>query len=338
MRAIVPSLFILSLFAPVATCQTSSASPQQARPDEQSAELVEASRLAQSVVSLYGAGKYDEALPIAKRVVQIREKVLSKDDDKVVSAVINLAEVHISSGQNTEAQGLFERALHSYERTSGVDSVRLSGVLDRLAVLYYWSGRPTDTERVFKRSLAIREKALGEDHLDVARSVRNLAEFYQFQGAYNNAEPLYQRLVELRKKQGSAESTAEALERYACLLRKTKRSQEAEDMESRALEITNNRGITEELLSAGVVNGRALNLYQPAYPPEASAERASGKVTVRVLINESGTVIRACAIEGPKVLMKASESAAYQSKFSATRVGGKPVKVNGIIIYNFVRQ
>lgn len=336
MRGIVPVLFVLLLFAQVATCQTSSASPPQSRPNEQPPELAEASRLAQSVVSLYDAGKYDEALPIARRVVQIRERVLPKDDDKIVAAVINLAEVQFLRGQYSEAQGLFERALHSHERTAGVNSAKLGDVLDRLALVYYRLGRAADTERVYRRSLAIREQAFGAEHPDVSRSIRNLAEFYQFQGDYKKGEPLYQRLIEIRKKQGSSESTADALERYACLLRKTKRSQEAEDMEARALEITNNRGITEELISAGVVNGRALSLNQPAYPYEALAERVSGKVTVRVLINESGTVIRACAIEGPRLLMKASESAAYQSKFSPTIVGGKPVKVNGIIIYNFV--
>jgi hypothetical protein len=55
-----------------------------------------------------------------------------------------------------------------------------------------------------------------------------------------------------------------------------------------------------------------------------------------VLIDESGTVIRACAVEGPRLLMKASESAAYQSKFTPTTLEGKQVKVNGLIIYNFV--
>jgi tetratricopeptide (TPR) repeat protein len=205
-------------------------------------------------------------------------------------------------------------------------------------VLYYRLGRTADTESFYRRSLSIREKAPKEEQADVGRSIRNLAEFYQFQGDYKKAEPLYQRLVELRKEQGSADPIAEALERYACLLYKTKRSEEAKEMENRALEVSNYRGITSELISGGVVNGRAVILFQPPYPAEARSGRVSGKVTVRVLINESGAVIRACAIDGPQVLMRASESAAYRSKFSATVVGGKPVKVNGVIIYNFVGQ
>jgi tetratricopeptide (TPR) repeat protein len=338
MRAIVRALLILLLFAEVATCQTSSASPQQSRPNEPSPELAEASRLAQSVVSLYNAGKYDEALPIAKRAVQIREGLLPKDDDKLVSAVINLGEVQLARHRYTEAQGLFERALHSYERTSGADSPKLGDVLDSLAFIYYQLGRPADTEQAYGRSLAIRERAFPAEHPDVGRSIRNLAEFYQFQGDYKKGEPLYQRLIKIKAKESSSESTADALERYACLLRKTKRLHEAEEMETRALEITNDGGITGELISAGVVNGRALSLFQPPYPYEALAQRASGKVTVRVLINESGTVIRACAIDGPRLLMKASESAAYQSKFSPTMVGGKPVKVSATVVYNFVAR
>jgi len=61
-------------------------------------------------------------------------------------------------------------------------------------------------------------------------------------------------------------------------------------------------------------------------------------VTVRVLIDESGSVIRACAVEGQICLLKASESAAYRSKFSPTLLEGKPVKVNGVIMYKFIFQ
>ena len=293
--------------------------------------------MARSAVSLSNSGKYDEALRDAKRVVEICERILGKDDDWVITSVINLAEVQVQRGQYREAQGLFERALRSYERTFGGDNIKLADVLDRLAVVYYRLGRASDTERVFIRALSIREKVLAAEHPDIAYSIRNLAEFYQFQGNYKKGEPLYQRLLELRRGQGAAQPIADALERYACLLRKTKRLPEAEDMESRALELTWPQGLREEIASAGVVNGTAIKLYQPPYPEEARAQAAAGEVKVRILINESGTVIRACAIEGPQVFMKASESAAYQSKFSPTTAGGKPLRVTGFIIYRFGR-
>lgn len=103
MRTLARALFIILLFAQAASSQTSSPSPQPSRTAEHEAELAEASRLARSAVSLSDAGKLDEAFPIAKRVVQIRERILGKDDDWVASAVINLAELQIRRGQSESA-------------------------------------------------------------------------------------------------------------------------------------------------------------------------------------------------------------------------------------------
>lgn len=299
------------------------------------AELAEASLLSASAVSLFREGKYDEALTAAKRALELREKALEKDDEQVVLAVINLAEIRFARGDTLEAQSLFERALKAYERALGPENVKLSRVLDRLALTYYGSGSPAETEKAYKRSLAIREKAFGPEHADVAESVYHLAEFYQFQGEYKKAEPLYQHLIAIREKQQSQpEALAEAMERYACLLHKTKRKDEAEQLERQGRAIVHPPGW--RFIEGGVINGKALDLAAPSYPQEARSARASGKVVVRVLIDESGKVIRACAIEGPNLLMKVSESAAYHSRFSPTQLAGTPVKVNGVIVYNFV--
>jgi len=309
---------------------------QQPQDNARQEQLDEATRLGQSVVSLYNAGKYDEAQPIAERVVKIREQVLDKDDDRLLTAIFNLAAIQLARGRASDAKSLFEKVLHSYERTGGIDNVKLANVLDQLAIAWYRLGQPVETEHAYERSLAIRQKAFGSNHAEVARSLRGLAEFYQFEGDYKKAEPLYQQLVELRKRLGNASLISDALERYACLLHKTNRSQEAEKLENEAL--GDNSRPPSQLLSGGVVNGKALHLAQPPYPAEARNQHASGRVTVRILIDETGKVIRACAVEGQRALLKVSESAAYNSKFTPTRIEDKPVKVNGTIIYNFVAQ
>lgn len=309
---------------------------QQPQDNARQQQLDEATRLSQSVVSLYNAGKYDEAQLIAERVVRIREQLLDKDDDRLVTAIFNLAALQLARGRTLEAKSLFEKVLHSYERTGGIENLKLANVLDQLAIAWYRLGQPVETEHAYERSLAIRQKAYGNNHAEVARSLESLAEFYQFQGDYKQAEPLYQQLVELRKRLGNASLISDALARYACLLHKTKRSQEAEKLETEAL--GDNSRPPSQPLTGGVVNGKALHLAQPPYPVEARNQHASGKVTVRILIDENGKVIRACAVEGQRALLKVSESAAYNSTFSPTRVEDKPVKVTGTIIYNFIRQ
>lgn len=86
----------------------------------------------------------------------------------------------------------------------------------------------------------------------------------------------------------------------------------------------------------GVVNGKAKSLPKPEYPRAAREQRASGSVTVMVLINESGSVISAGAVSGNPLLQLASRDSACGAKFSPTLVAGQPVKVSGIITYNFV--
>ncbi|CAN5365221.1 hypothetical protein BH10ACI1_BH10ACI1_11850 [soil metagenome] len=89
-------------------------------------------------------------------------------------------------------------------------------------------------------------------------------------------------------------------------------------------------------ISGGVVNGKARNLVTPQYPSAARAVRASGQVSVQVTIDESGNVISASATSGHTLLRSAAESAARASKFNPTLLSGQPVKVTGVIIYNFV--
>ena len=89
-------------------------------------------------------------------------------------------------------------------------------------------------------------------------------------------------------------------------------------------------------INGGVVNGKALKLPRPEYPPAAHAARASGAVSVKVLIIEDGTIFSAEAVSGHPLLRAAARNAACEAKFSTTRLEGNSVKVSGIITYNFV--
>ncbi len=91
-------------------------------------------------------------------------------------------------------------------------------------------------------------------------------------------------------------------------------------------------------VSKGVVNGMATHLPKPVYSAIAKAGRASGTVTVQVLIDEQGKVISARVVNGHPLLRNESMQAAYQARFSPTYLSNQPVKVSGIITYNFVLQ
>jgi protein TonB len=92
------------------------------------------------------------------------------------------------------------------------------------------------------------------------------------------------------------------------------------------------------VVSGGVLNGKAISKPQPTYPPIAKAARASGTVTVQILVDESGRVVSASAVSGHPLLQQAAVAAARQARFSPTLLSGQPVKVSGVITYNFVLQ
>jgi len=57
---------------------------------------------------------------------------------------------------------------------------------------------------------------------------------------------------------------------------------------------------------------------------------------VQVTIDENGNVISASAVSGHPLLRQAAEQAARQAVFKPTLLSDQPVKVTGVIVYNFV--
>jgi len=325
-----------------ATTYCSSQSILQSQTKTQNSDLEEATQLTTALIRLYGEGKYKEALPLAKRAIELRAKELPSDDPLMRSALINLAETYIALRKYGDADTPLQTVIRSYQKTNPGDP-RLLTVLKRMALVQYAKGNLTRTEDYYKQALEVSEKAFGLENDKTGEFIFNLADFYQLTGNYKKAEPLYLRLISIREKSPDSaqhdEKLTEAVDRFACLLRKSDRQAEAQQLEERVF----SRGVQMEkpenaLLEGEILNGQAISLPKPIYPEEARAARVSGTVTVKVVINETGDVIRACGLSGPPLLIRESESAAYRAKFSPTKLSGKPIKVTGLITYRYIAQ
>lgn len=84
-----------------------------------------------------------------------------------------------------------------------------------------------------------------------------------------------------------------------------------------------------------VLNSEALLLPKPRYPQIAVQIGLQGVVNVQVLIDETGKVVSAKAVNGHPILVPDAQRAAMLAKFSPTLIGDQPVKVSGVITYNF---
>lgn len=89
-------------------------------------------------------------------------------------------------------------------------------------------------------------------------------------------------------------------------------------------------------ITEGVESGHVIELPPPAYPPIARAAHVQGTVEVRVLVDTDGSVIAAAAISGHPLLQAAAVSAARKARFTPIKYKGEPVKVVGVIKYNFI--
>lgn len=86
---------------------------------------------------------------------------------------------------------------------------------------------------------------------------------------------------------------------------------------------------------ARIVQGAVVSKPPPPYPAIARATRASGEVAVWVVVDEEGKVVAAQAASGHPLLRASAVKAAREARFAPTLLDGKPVKVAGLITYNF---
>lgn len=91
-------------------------------------------------------------------------------------------------------------------------------------------------------------------------------------------------------------------------------------------------------VESGNLNDKAIDLPKPIYPGEARKAKVTGQVKVRVIVAETGKVLSADIVSGPKQLWLAAIDAARQARFNPTLIGGSAVKITGILTYDFVEE
>ena len=315
------------------------ATPEQ-RSTAAAAELAEATRLGVEVVKLFAEGKYDEALPLAKRVLEFRERNSTPGDERLATAALNLAEIYNSKKKLSDAQQLFERALRVYEEKYGPDDRRVATTLDRLGYVHFYRLHYSETEDAWNRSLIIKEKVFGSASREVADQLHTIAEFNRHRQNFDAAEALYDRaLMIMRTKLAlDKQETEKLLEHYSCVYYETGKMEKLKGL-SRKYMPEPATDSDKSLQSGSVLNGIALKMPKPEYPAKAKAIRAQGIVVIGVTIDERGKVIEAHDVcSNHPSLAQVSIDAARKAEFTPTKLSGQPVKVKGIITYNFKRH
>jgi len=216
--------------------------PTQIVAEDGQRALAEASKLESQAIVLFNAGKFSEAVPLIRRILEIREKVWGPDHPDVATSLTNLGTVLAEIGDLAGAEPLHRRALAIREKALGPDNRAVAKSLNELASLLRAKGDSAGAEPLYRRALAIYERILGPNHDNVAGSLNNLAILLRARGDLAGAEPLHRRSLAIREKTRGPDhpDVAASLDNLGVLLGDKGELTEAEALHRRALAIREN--------------------------------------------------------------------------------------------------
>jgi CHAT domain-containing protein/lipopolysaccharide biosynthesis regulator YciM len=174
--------------------------------------LFEARKINAEFLKLYSAGKYDEALPLAERELEIYERLLGSEHLYIARALNNRATIYHQKNDYVTAEPLYQRALTITEKIRGPEHPEVAKYLRNLALLYESEINYAKAEPFLQRALAISEKSLGPEHRVVAKTLFKLVLLYHELGDYAKAETFSRRLLTIEEKVGGPESLDVAFE------------------------------------------------------------------------------------------------------------------------------
>lgn len=306
-------------------------------------ELSDAAKLTLEAVKLYREGKFEEAIPLAKRVLKINERLLPANDPILADSLGNLAVLYIAMKKFGDADSLLQRALGIYEQTPDTNALVLAKTLDSMGHVRLFKDDIREAEKYYLRALAVKEKTLSPDHEEILFSLQNLVDFHVSNKDYAAANEMLQRIISIKERKlgGSDTQVGRLLERMACLMYKNKQNAEAEKVEARANHILYSSLATMPdpiELPRQVVLCKLINNPRPDFVSLARTRRFSGtlKLDVAVETDEAGNVTKARLISGDPAFKSVVEEAARNAKLRPTIVDGRGVKVEGVISHQFM--
>jgi tetratricopeptide (TPR) repeat protein len=183
-------------------------------------------------------GRFELALPQARRAFDLRLATEGADDQATLASQSNLALVLGSMGRNDEAAPLYRDLVARAARTLGPDhEATLTGVCN-YAELLWAQGHPELAEPLLKDALARSVRTVGADHPDAITSLANYAGVLQALGREAEAEPMEKEALDRRTRVQGADdpATLAALQNYATGIYKRGRPAEAAKLFADVLE------------------------------------------------------------------------------------------------------
>jgi CHAT domain-containing protein len=248
----------------------------------------EARKISEKARQLIRDGKYEEALPLARRALKIREKVLGPDHSNTADSLTQLGLIYELTQHVYMATPLYKRALAIKQKTLEPENPNVASAMHNLARSYLQGGFYSQALPLAEQTLKIREKILGLDHPDTARSAGTLGIIYSEMGSPAQALPLVQRFLQISEKAMGPEAmqTAIALHRLVMVYVRMGDNDRALPLAERAAQIAEKASALEDAQRALIL--RDLGFLYLAFKEYGKAEtcfrRARGVQGARGLV------------------------------------------------------
>lgn len=292
----------------------------------------ESQRLNQQVASLYQEGKYEEAIKIAEKIVDIQKSKSDRDWISLATAISNLAKLQKAHYEALSQMGpavnlskekyykkmnylesipaLFEEVIKIYNKKLKLQDLRLAESQFELASFtnrtqgafpYLGSTETEKIENLYSKSLAIRERLLGENHDLTLSTVLTIADFYHNDGEFEKSLPLYKQFIEeIEKKYGKdSQYLLLPLRTYGKLLSAIDLKEEFYEVTKQISNITGkSESKSDYILDLSLRNKRNKSTELIEDPSTITSYLKKEKfLMVNVLIDEKGRVVEAKAGE-----------------------------------------
>ena len=103
-------------------------------------------------------GKYQEAEPLFKRALEIKEKVLGSEHPDVAKSLNNLAGLYSNQSEYLKAKPLYIKAIHIAEKTLGPNHPNVLKYLENCANLLRMMNKNREAIKMEARAKKIRAK------------------------------------------------------------------------------------------------------------------------------------------------------------------------------------
>jgi CHAT domain-containing protein/Flp pilus assembly protein TadD len=237
---------------------------QERLPAEDRARLREAEALHRRWSELHEAGKFEEALPLARQTVALRRQVLGDAHPATAVSAQDLALTLNAQAKYAEAESLGRQALEVCRKVLGEEHPHTAASYNNLGTTLQAQAKYAQAEALYRRALAIFRQVRGEEHADTATAYDNIGVTLHAQGKYAEAEPFFhQSLTLCRKVLGEEHAdTATSYNNLAFNLNAQGKYAEAEPLFRHALVIAIKAQGEEHPDTATGYNNLALNLHE----------------------------------------------------------------------------